>query len=448
MDAAWSPDPECIAYSQGNDLYIASSSGSDSRKIATLSGMVRAIRWSPDGRSLRFLLDNRSTRKRSFWEISTDGGGLHELLPEWEGRLRDSGLSSTQDGKYLFFAGSQNGRTDLWSARQSLSLWSRSRIRPTRLTFGPLEFDYAVPSTDGKHLFSIGSQLRAELARLDVTTKQFRPYLPGIPANALDFSRDGQWIAYTTYPDLTLWRSKIDGSERLQLSYAPLRAPHHPAWSPDGKSIVFTAIGSANHWGVYIVSAGGGDPRLLSAPDQVDAEASWSPDGTTVIFSGLPWADVDAKKATAIRLLELKTNQRSILPGSEGFWEPRWSPNGRFVVAITADAKKVMIYDFKSREWGELVAMPNVNNAVLNAVLNAVWSRDSRQVYFDSFEAGEPAIYRVDLATHRVTQLVTLRDFRRTFLVSPTMTLTPDDSPVLLRDTGIEEIYALDLAVE
>jgi Tol biopolymer transport system component len=102
-------------------------------------------------------------------------------------------------------------------------------------------------------------------------------------------------------------------------------------------------------WGIYLVSTDGGESRSLSAPNQVDAERSWSPDGTIVIFSGLSWSDVTAEKATSIRLLNLKTNERSSLPGSDGFWSPAWSPDGHFVTALTGDSKKLMIYDVKSR---------------------------------------------------------------------------------------------------
>ena len=54
----------------------------------------------------------------------------------------------------------------------------------------------------------------------------------------LSFSKDGQWVAYVSYPEGTLWKSKLDGSQRLQLSYPPLYAML-PSWSPDGKQIVF-----------------------------------------------------------------------------------------------------------------------------------------------------------------------------------------------------------------
>ncbi len=231
-DAAFSPDGQRIAYSQGNGLYTVNTNGSVPRKVATLDGMVYNIKWSPDGKLLRFELDNRIKRETSFWEISTNGTGRRQLLPHWKGALLS--LNWTGDGKYLLFSSHQNGKTDLWAVIENPNLWTGAARQPFQLTSGPAAFREVSPSPDGKQLYSIGFQQRGELARLDLTTKQFRPYLPGIQANALDFSRDGQWITSTVYPDLTLWRSKLDGSERLQLSLSPVRA-HHPAWSPEGK---------------------------------------------------------------------------------------------------------------------------------------------------------------------------------------------------------------------
>src|SRR5262249_25982134 len=73
------------------------------------------------------------------------------------------------------------------------------------------------------------------------------PESPGISAEHLDFSRDGTWVVYVTYPEGSLWRCKVDGSQRLQLTYPPMRASL-PRWSPDGKQIVFTAGGAGKPW--------------------------------------------------------------------------------------------------------------------------------------------------------------------------------------------------------
>ena len=57
-------------------------------------------------------------------------------------------------------------------------------------------------------------------------SKIWAPFLGGISAGELEVSPDGQWVTYTTFPEF-LWRSKLDGSERLQLTFAPINA-HEP----------------------------------------------------------------------------------------------------------------------------------------------------------------------------------------------------------------------------
>ena len=94
---------------------------------------------------------------------------------------------------------------------------------PTRVDHRTDELFPPDPSLDGKRLFAIGSQPRGELARFNQKTQQFEPYLSGISAEGVDFSRDGQWVTYVTYPEGSLWRSKADGSERLQLTFPPMQ---------------------------------------------------------------------------------------------------------------------------------------------------------------------------------------------------------------------------------
>ena len=80
------------------------------------------------------------------------------------------------------------------------------------------------PSPDGKRVYVVGEQPRGELLKYDPRLKQFVRFLGGISAGELDFSPDGGWVTYVSYPDLTLWRSRMDGSERLQLTFPPMRA--------------------------------------------------------------------------------------------------------------------------------------------------------------------------------------------------------------------------------
>jgi len=86
----------------------------------------------------------------------------------------------------------------------------------------------------------IGQQRRFDLIRLNGQSQAFSIDLPGVSAGEADIQRDGEWITYVAHPELTLWRSKPDGSSRVQLTYAPMQV-HAPRWSPDGTQIAFMA---------------------------------------------------------------------------------------------------------------------------------------------------------------------------------------------------------------
>lgn len=435
-DAAWSPDFRHLAYSQDDDLYISDVSGENSQKLATLSGTAYEISWDPRGKNLRFTLDDRGTRENVLWEIAANGGAPHPLLQGWNKTPQEREGTWTPDGKNFLFSSYQNGHRNLWALPENRGFWERTAREPVQLTFGPVEFSSPSPSVNGKKIFAIGTQRRGELARLDAKTSQYLLYLPGIEANALDFSRDGQWIVYTLYPEATLWRSRIDGSEKLQLSFPPALT-HHPRWSPDGKSVVFAAHPPSGHWGLYLISTEGGTPRPLSPPEETDADPGWSPDGSALIFCGLPWADISPEKATSIRFLDLRTGHRVSVPGSAGFWQPDWSRDGRYIVALTADSMKLLLYNFNAKKWSTLASLKNISNPT--------WSKDSKYIYFDTLDVQDPAIYRVRRVDGKLEQLASLKGFRRTSLIASTMNLSPEGSPVLLRNTGIEEIYVLNL---
>jgi hypothetical protein len=68
-------------------------------------------------------------------------------------------------------------------------------------------------------------------------------------------------------------------------------------------------------------------------------------------------------------------------------------------------------------------------------------SRDGKYVYFDSPSGDDPGFYRVRISDHKLERLVSWKDFRRaTFCCD----LAPDDSPLVVRDVGTHEIYAID----
>src|SRR6202011_4691289 len=92
---------------------------------------------------------------------------------------------------------------------------------------------------------------------------------------------------YSSYPDGTLWRSKVDGTGRLRLS-SPSMAALQPKWSPDGKKIAFAPSGPGKPNHIYTVSADGGVPKELTKGDRDEVFPNWSPDGNSLIFGNTP----------------------------------------------------------------------------------------------------------------------------------------------------------------
>jgi Tol biopolymer transport system component len=241
LDATWTPDGQKITYSHGPDLFLTRRDGAEPRKLVTTAGRSQWLRWSPDGVRLRFTLAaNPFTNLGSLWEVSADGTNLHPLLPGWNDPPAECCGSWTPDGKYFVFQSRRNGTAHLWALREKGSLFRRATSEPVQLTTGPMNLGRPVPSKDGKKLFVVGGLPRGQLVRYDSKSHEFLPYLSGISAEGVDFSRDGAWVAYVAFPGATLWRSKLDGSERLQLSFPPMQAGL-PRWSPDGKRIAFMA---------------------------------------------------------------------------------------------------------------------------------------------------------------------------------------------------------------
>jgi Tol biopolymer transport system component len=137
----------------------------------------------------------------------------------------------------------------------------------------------------------------------------------------------------------------------------------------------------------------------------------------------------------AIYLLDLKSKQISQLPGSEGMYGPRWSLDGRFVVASTVGSRTLELYDFESKNWSEVASIP---------ANWKVWSKDGSCVYFDVNSSPDPAIYRLRISDHKLERVANLKGFRRLPAFGPWFTLAPDDSPIIARETDSQEIYALD----
>jgi len=428
--AAWSPDGQQFAYVHNKELHIARSDGTEIRKLASLSDFPFLPRWSPDGRTLRFSSSNAYNSSYSLWEVSTDGSRLHPLLPGWHNPPKECCGNWTPDGKYFVFQASVNGTSTIWAIRESAGPFQKLS-RPLQLTTGPLSCTWPTPSPDGRRLFVNGYQGRAELVQYDVKLGQSTPYLRGLSAVHVDFSKDGKSVTYVSYPQNTLWRSLADGSQPLQLTFLPVQAAR-PKWSPDGKQIAYEGLIPGHMPRIFVVASDGGMVQQLTdgKNDVIDKDPTWSPDGNSIAFSH--GAGSGKAETFMVQTVDLQTHRVSEMPGTEGMWSPRWSPDGRFFAALSMSSHGLILYDTEKKAQTEVVATqadyPN-------------WSPDSQFIYFES-AGDDPAWWRIRIRDRKLERLIRLKSISRPS--DNWFTSAPDGSLVTWRLNGTDEIYALD----
>jgi Tol biopolymer transport system component/DNA-binding winged helix-turn-helix (wHTH) protein len=441
-NAAWSPDGKSVVYSTPNgDIDVMRSDGSGAHRLANipddpdlLTFFFPRLAWSPDGSSIRF------DRNDKIYEVKPDGSGLHPFLPDW--RLTSAMCCGqwTFDGKFFVFLvfdrslsseGAMNPPSQIWSFEESRNTLHRV-TEPVQLTSGPIRWGRPVPSRDGKKIFARGASVSGELLRLDPKSHRLQPYLGGISAEGLSFSPDGRFIAFVTYPEGILWRANSDGSNRVQLTDPPLY-PTMPRWSPDGAQILFFAANARGHAKSYLVSSQGGAPRpILPDDNETQGNPDWSPDGRKIAFDSEEGTGRDTK--FHVRILDLASHQITTLPGEE--YSPRWSPDGRFLAAQTrGETRNLLIYDFQTQR---LSVLQKGSDGY------PTWSRDGRFITFlrDGEDSG---VYRIRPSGGEAERVYDLEGFHFAGLFGHWVGLDPEDAPLLLRDTGSQNIYALTL---
>jgi len=420
-DATLFPDGRLL-YRLDSGTFVAEKDGSSPRKLEGIPQHFSSPRISPDGTRLVFRVYDENGNSWTMNEAAADGTGIHPVL-KWGPDLPNDVccLRWTEDGRYLLFLGTANGRSDLWAFSEQKHFLPPAAT-PVRLTNGPISYSSFAASPDGKQVFAVGAQRRGELVRYDPKTREFLPYLGGISAADPTFSRDGKWMAYMSYPEHTLWRSRADGSDRLQLTYSPM-VVIFPRISPDGTKVAF----SDSNGVAYLVSMNGGTPQKLTdygvAPD-------WSPDGnflaTTVYLEG----------AYRSRLIDVRNGNVTLVPDSKDTLGP-WYATQDTLIAIASDQSKLVRYNFKTQKWSDILTSPD-------KFVNWLTSPDRKYFYY-STGGSDPTVFRLRLTDDAVEEVVKLKNIRlvNDLDVGPKLNVTPDNSVLVLRDIGTEEVYAL-----
>jgi eukaryotic-like serine/threonine-protein kinase len=428
QDANLFPDGRVLMVS-GRDIYVADADGSNSRKLASMPGIVilEDPSVSPDGKRIVFTAYSRGWSTSQLFEVPADGTGRPTALNT--GQNKHPCCSSwSADGKYLVFGNQHGGeRSDLWALPMQRDILHRSK-EPIRISAGPLSYYGANPSRDGKQIFAIGVKDRSELVRYDLKSHHLLPFLGDISAIDPTFSRDGKWVAYTSFPDHALWRSRSDGSERVQLTYSPLEVAA-PSISPDGTKVAFRTP----DWDVYVINMDGGAPQIVAKHSDIP---NWSPDGNLLLFTSYTDAPIGDNNRSYLQVFDLSSGKASVVPSSQGRLGGRWVTQDT-LVAAPYDTSKFLTFDFKTQKWTDFATGHFVSSAV---------SWDGKYLYFTT-GGSEPEARRLRFADRKTETITSMKDFRSTIDIinGAQIDIAPDGSAVFARDIGTYEIYALNL---
>ena len=425
----------------GNDLYISSINGDHSQLLFRVPINIERPRISPAGDRIRFTslssgrpyfvwVSELPLSEPDIWEVGIDGRNLHRLLGE-KARGNICGDWS-KDGRLFVFSHFDGATWNLWALREGERWFQRKASGPVQLTFGPHQIAGAAISRDGKKLYAVVRDLRGELTAYQQNSGESQPYIKGISASFVDFSRDGQWVTYVEYPQGTLWRSRIDGSDRMQLtSLVPQAFLIYPRWSPDGKLIVYSDLNSRR---LYMVPAQGGEPMLLVAGDFVPTDPSWFPDGKRIAYGGCAYGSCGER--SEVRVFDVETRRSTAIVGSQGMFAPRVSLDGKYMVAQSDDQRSLWLFAFGEQRWVKLVEGPH-------SFGYALWSGESKYIYANREDEN---IVRIRISDHRVENVLQLKDIPLTgWWDGGWFGLTPDEKIIMLRNTSSEDVYAFDL---
>ena len=216
-----------------------------------------------------------------------------------------------------------------------------------------------------------------------------------------------------------------------------------PAWSPDGKEIVFTTnlTGRNNLWKV---ASTGGWPIQLSQSDDRQSGAVWSPDGKWIVYQqdhgGGEIYDIFAIPSAGGEAVNLtKTNDIS----ETG---PEFSPDGQ-MLAISWKPKTSPNPDIALLNWKTHAVRNLTNEKAKDRVWGFIgWSRDGHSIFANRvlIDSTDADVYRIDMNTGDRENL-TAHQGKTVYAAS---SLSADGRTLLLTSnkTGFNNVFLLDVA--
>jgi eukaryotic-like serine/threonine-protein kinase len=296
----WSPDGQRIAYmvpggSAGDSIWMADATGEHARELLPVSGGIHAHwpAWSADGRYVYFNYGVNSSNlgPTEIWRAAVAGGPAERVIAT---SRRAVYPCPTPDGRGLLYSSNPIG--------VELALfWKPFGAEPVRVTTGVGEYAEARLARDGRSMVATVYTVRESLATLSSAQQDTRPValVPGASGDIHPaLSPKGDRIAFSSARggDRNIWTARPDGSEPRMVT-AGAANDERPAWSPDGRRIAFVSSRGGRR-GLWVTDVDGGIPRHVRDAEILDT-VTWSPDGSEIAYAA-PLGDVPALFAVTL----------------------------------------------------------------------------------------------------------------------------------------------------
>ena len=205
--------------------------------------------------------------------------------------------SFAPDGQSFAFINNSGGEAHVW-------LLNPGEAAPRQLTDGPFVDSRPRWSPDGRTiLFMRGGSVWSIPSGAGAAVELLRE------ASNPNWSRDGKRIVFERRYEV--WTADADGGNQARVGGVPRReltlAPRWPAFSPDGRRIVYFESADTPEGDLWIVESDGGEPERITFAPALGGAPVWTPDGGRVVYSSqrgggrtLWQVDVADKSSTAL----------------------------------------------------------------------------------------------------------------------------------------------------
>jgi Tol biopolymer transport system component/DNA-binding winged helix-turn-helix (wHTH) protein len=403
-DPAVSPDGHQVAFAwiregeETEDIYVRQLQSETPLRLTDHPDSDRQPRWSPDGQRIAFVRGEGADC--TIYIIPSIGGAEKKLVPC--GNTRYPAVAWSSDGEWLVLAKKENQP----DAPLHLQLVSVSTLERRDLTGPPDAFwgDHtAAFSPDGKWIAFIRSRIPGIEDINVVSTDGGEPRrvtLDNRDITGLAWSPDGRSIVFSSNRAGTysLWKVRSDGGEPEWITGGGMKLKD-PAVARRADRIAFEGwVYEINIWQVPVSNTSGEGARPIITSTQWDRQPHLSPDGREVAFVSTRSGSSEIWKSNAdgSNLVQLTSL------GGPHTSQPRWSPDGESLVYVSRPEGQADLYVINAS------ATPprRLTSHPLDEMAPS-WSADGEWIYFGSRRSGRWEIWKIPAGGGEAQQVTT-----------------------------------------